>query len=232
MVAHHAGEGGDFHSLKTSREASRLHAQVRKSSKQDVSPSTAAAAPQSTRVTFPEVLVLDEVIDKNPIRQIGQLSVTRAGTLPTYSGKGVRGHLFRSEDSGDEVLILPGRQIPDGYSKVLRTPVDISSGVVDLSAGLWRRHPLAGQATVRDRSAVIAEVVKSWAGAFTYLEEDSARGIAGLRRPQLGALHAVHAHWAISEAPATIVMPTGTGKTEVMLSVLVTEWPSRLLGCV
>src|SRR3989442_90837 len=43
------------------------------------------------------------------------------------------------------------------------------------------------------------------------------------------AAHAVHAHWSVSDATATIVMPTGTGKTETMLSVLVSARCSRVL---
>jgi len=39
----------------------------------------------------------------------------------------------------------------------------------------------------------------------------------------------VHAHWAVSNAPATIVMPTGTGKTETMLSILVSSACFKLL---
>ena len=59
--------------------------------------------------------------------------------------------------------------------------------------------------------------------------EDAARDVKGLRGPQIGAVHAVHAHWTVSDAPATIVMPTGTGKTETMLSVLVSARCSRAL---
>jgi len=59
--------------------------------------------------------------------------------------------------------------------------------------------------------------------------EDPARGVKGLRGPQIGAVHAVQAHWTVSDAPATIVMPTGTGKTETMLSVLVSARCSRVL---
>ena len=59
--------------------------------------------------------------------------------------------------------------------------------------------------------------------------EDPARGVTGLRGPQIGAVHAVHAHWTVSDVPATIVMPTGTGKTETMLSVLVSARCSRVL---
>jgi len=42
----------------------------------------------------------------------------------------------------------------------------------------------------------------------------------GLRPPQIGALHAIAAHWSLHRNPATVVMPTGTGKTETMLCAL------------
>ncbi len=48
--------------------------------------------------------------------------------------------------------------------------------------------------------------------------------------PRRSALsHAIKAHWVISDAPATLVMPTGTGKTETMLGVLVSEEIAKLL---
>ena len=75
----------------------------------------------------------------------------------------------------------------------------------------------------------IRDVLNSWQGAFSYILEDPEKHIEGLRGPQIGALHAIHAHWAVSQSTATIVMPTGTGKTETMLSILVTEQCRRLL---
>ena len=51
----------------------------------------------------------------------------------------------------------------------------------------------------------------------------------GFRPPQIGALHAIKAHWVVSDAPATLVMPTGTGKTETMLAALVFEEIAKLL---
>ncbi|RZB19614.1 DEAD/DEAH box helicase [Streptomyces sp. F001] len=51
-----------------------------------------------------------------------------------------------------------------------------------------------------------------------------------LRRPQIGALHAVMGHWASGLAdPGIVVMPTGTGKTETMLALLVAARMERLL---
>ena len=46
---------------------------------------------------------------------------------------------------------------------------------------------------------------------------------AGFRSPQLGAIYAIKSHWTVSNSAATIVMPTGTGKTEVMIATVVSE---------
>ncbi|MCK8788157.1 DEAD/DEAH box helicase family protein, partial [Roseomonas sp. NAR14] len=73
----------------------------------------------------------------------------------------------------------------------------------------------------------------SWSSAFTFREEvrDGQGQIikCGLRPPQVGALFAALAHWRGAADPATIVMPTGTGKTETMLAILAHEWMPRLL---
>lgn len=70
-----------------------------------------------------------------------------------------------------------------------------------------------------------AKIQKEWIHKFQFKQEiiDSEGEVIsiGLRPPQIGALHAIGAHWSISNQPATIVMPTGTGKTETMLATLV-----------
>lgn len=45
----------------------------------------------------------------------------------------------------------------------------------------------------------------------------------GLRLPQFGALAAIQAHWSVSSDAATVVMPTGTGKTETMIMTIANE---------
>jgi superfamily II DNA or RNA helicase len=64
------------------------------------------------------------------------------------------------------------------------------------------------------------EVERSLQGSFEFIEEsEDPEGSAGLRAPQLGALHAILAQRTIdSHQPITIVLPTGTGKTETMLA--------------
>lgn len=67
-------------------------------------------------------------------------------------------------------------------------------------------------------------VVSSWIDSFRFrTEERDPNGVitrAGLRPPQIGALFAIGSHWSIGSQPASIVMPTGTGKTETMLATL------------
>jgi superfamily II DNA or RNA helicase len=64
------------------------------------------------------------------------------------------------------------------------------------------------------------EVIASWNNALSLKAEDLEKEIKGLRNPQLGGIYAALTHWTYSESIATVVMPTGTGKTETMLSLL------------
>jgi superfamily II DNA or RNA helicase len=67
-----------------------------------------------------------------------------------------------------------------------------------------------------------SKVLDNWKNRFSFVLEDG-NGTPGLRLPQLGALHAIAAHFAVGKKfePATIVLPTGTGKTETMLATQV-----------
>lgn len=50
-----------------------------------------------------------------------------------------------------------------------------------------------------------------------------------LRTPQKGALYSLKSHFTMSNDEATIVMPTGTGKTETMLVYIVSECLNKVL---
>ena len=71
------------------------------------------------------------------------------------------------------------------------------------------------------------EITSSWNGNVYIHEESETR--EGLRSPQLGAAYAVLAHWTISSEFSTVVIPTGVGKTETMLSLLVASRCKKLL---
>jgi len=83
--------------------------------------------------------------------------------------------------------------------------------------------------TAVDAERRCAGIVQSWEGKFTFAQEDPDHGKNGLRRPQIGALYAVLAHWSTTDADATVVMPTGTGKTETMLALLVCARLQRVM---
>lgn len=63
------------------------------------------------------------------------------------------------------------------------------------------------------------QIAESWNNKFCFVKETDEH--PGLRSPQIGALHALMAHVEDGEDSAIVVMPTGTGKTETMLSFLI-----------
>lgn len=75
------------------------------------------------------------------------------------------------------------------------------------------------------------KVLQSWSGDFSFNEFDHEAQQPGLRRAQIGSLHAIAAHFAVGREfeEATIVLPTGTGKTETMLASLVYRQLPKLL---
>ncbi|MFI7219972.1 DEAD/DEAH box helicase [Micromonospora maritima] len=126
----------------------------------------------------------------------------------------------------------------------------------DAGHGLWvannfGRWPATRAPRINDDAALTAQlptlrstgVRVSWLGSRSLVSPqavvdsyDEAIGFRShtqphsLRRPQIGALHSVLGYWAsgLSE-PGIIVMPTGTGKTETMLALLVAARAARLL---
>ncbi|MGC7872060.1 DEAD/DEAH box helicase [Desulfosporosinus sp. SYSU MS00001] len=64
-------------------------------------------------------------------------------------------------------------------------------------------------------------VLSSWKNVFSF--DAQYNDSIGLRPAQLGALFSIKSHWIVSNEPATVVMPTGTGKTETMIAVVVSE---------
>lgn len=162
---------------------------------------------------------------------IGQLMIPEReleGDWTRFVVPSVGGHRLLKADG--EVLYAfpkPPRpdQVPtDGTVLVGPIPAELG-GFIDLRASRWLAHP-----AINGPDVGTARARESWLHAFSYVGEDEVgAGRIGLRRPQLGALHAIHAHWSTSNEVATIVMPTGTGKTETMLATLVSARCERVL---
>ena len=186
------------------------------------------------RLLIPATFLINERTPScNLIQQLRAPSITREGHLINYSGNRISGHLFQpSESALQQILILPPKTktLPDAHAIILGFAIDPSSPNIDASKGVWLKGQVAAlsgsASTSRQR---IQQILASWKDAFHYVQEDSASGVTGLRAPQIGALHAIHAHWSTSEKTATIVMPTGTGKTDTMIAILVSARCNRLL---
>lgn len=86
----------------------------------------------------------------------------------------------------------------------------------------WLRHPFL---TEKDNKSI----TQSWNGVFVYKKEDPANNVLGLRPPQIGAIHSVMAHLENADDNGIVVLPTGTGKTETMISVLVSNQCPKVL---
>lgn len=65
------------------------------------------------------------------------------------------------------------------------------------------------------------QIVDSWDNTVNYVVEDLKKCQRGLREAQLGAIFAIRAHWIVNDDVSTVVMPTGTGKTETMITTIV-----------
>ena len=123
-------------------------------------------------------------------------------------------------DNGETIIITSRKKVkrPDNINGILHNKKD---GDID-----WQSHKLIDKVQNKIDELGLAEyanqIPNNWKNKFQYKAE--AKEIIdnsdfGLRPPQLGAIHAVGVHWSINNTPATLVMPTGTGKTETMLAV-------------
>ncbi|CAN5418734.1 hypothetical protein BH09BAC4_BH09BAC4_21150 [soil metagenome] len=95
---------------------------------------------------------------------------------------------------------------------------------------VFNATPTTSQA---DRTVHKEQVISSWVDALTIRKEklDHKGNISrpGFRTPQIKALFDLQGHWLASREAGTVVMPTGTGKTEVMLSLMILQQIRRLL---
>lgn len=185
-----------------------------------------------TTIAFPRQLALDARVNGSPIQQVQVADLLPAEyEVVPWKRRQAEGHQLVLP-SGEAVLILERSFTPPtGVSHVLKT----SGGA--LPASLDDVHELKAQwlqpKASRDPLTADPDACRdSWVNQFHFKEEETLADetvVTGLRPPQVGAVYATLAHWKVSSEPATIVMPTGTGKTETMIALLVHQRFSRLL---
>ncbi|MFE0116783.1 DEAD/DEAH box helicase [[Kitasatospora] papulosa] len=145
----------------------------------------------------------EERFERNKVRQL----LVPGGTLQAI---GEAGALRVSNVYGSWPAVRAAAEAADALTAVLS---DRSGQEVHWQGGRTAHPPNA--------------VVESYREAIGFRPHGEPRS---LRRPQIGALHAVMGHWASGLSdPGIVVMPTGTGKTETMLALLVAARMERLL---
>lgn len=158
------------------------------------------------------------IIDGNRARQL--LVNPQRAIIETVGGE----LLLRLLDGASHRLVRQ-RLVPQDNELALFIPrranLDEVSDLAEIPNVAW-----LGARTPRTPAAVL----ESLKGALSFIEENPEEGRGGLRTPQLGALHAVLGYWTTDPADAaTVVMPTGTGKTETMLALFASGMIERLL---
>lgn len=178
------------------------------------------------RLTLPPVKGVDVRTRKGIVGQLVAPAETVEGDWTKFVVPSRSGWRLAAPD-GRFFYVFPkaptSGQIPTDGAVLLG---DVAEGIadLDLSDSKWLAHPAVGSAITPD------QLRDSWIAAFNFIGEDQLRdGQVGLRRPQLGALHAIHAYWSTKSDVATVVMPTGIGKTETMVATLISARCSRVM---
>lgn len=187
------------------------------------------------KLKVPAVLGVDVKHRHAHVRQLLSPARELTGTVVKFTTDWGSYLRFTPDNEEHEVLLFKkapaGVELPDGVA-VLILPSMLAEAAEQLDArgGTWHRHPLLSLTAGLSVAEVASAARQSWQGVFHFASEDTAdSGAIALRRPQVGALHAIHAHWSVASSVATIVMPTGTGKTETMLATTVSCQCERIL---
>ena len=173
-------------------------------------------------------------IGSNEIQQLEFSDFSEEVGLEGYRVRGVSGWIAHREN-GTKILIVREKTTANPFGEVLLIPnIPLVSPIGEISFvnSKWLYPKQIQISDERDLIRSCNSARESWKNAFSYKEEvrdDAEIVINGLRSPQLGALHAALAHQTITNETCTIVMPTGTGKTETMLALFVNALPDNLL---
>ncbi len=179
------------------------------------------------QVALPARYGIDYKLAGNGIRQLqrptmnGVVEATRVGE----HGDPV-GYVIKSECGGQALMLTnPKAEAKWGGDVLVKDK--------RRDRWVWKIQDPSAEQTMPGTLMARAATLESWSGNFSFAEEvrDSQGevSVCGLRPPQIGALFGALAHWRSSDAPGTIVLPTGTGKTETMLALLAHERFDRLL---
>lgn len=198
-----------------------------------------AAAPSTVRLRLPARFAVEGSVKGNPVRQIAFKAAYYEGTLVPADLKRLSAFRFTFQSGAWIFIVSKKTAAAVADTPLLLVPeaesVDAIRDALERNDGAWLSpRPLRPSAlSDQDAAKICEDVLCSWRDQFTpregVLATDSIAERPGLRKPQVGALYAALAHATSSTQPATIVMPTGTGKTETMLAIYAHDRIPRLM---
>lgn len=169
------------------------------------------------------------------IRKVGENTIAQLSWGNNCEDVGVEGYRFRGvkgwtlhRENGEKILVVPNITTIDPYGSVLFLPevIELPHLESEFPQGTrWLKPRINTSLATEDIPKICSEARSSWKNAFIFKGEERIKEklIPGLRAPQIGALFATLAHWIVTDDVGTIIMPTGTGKTETMLALLAKE---------
>ncbi len=180
---------------------------------------------EELNVTYPERLKLALNLSGNRIEQLVSKTQVLKTSFRTEKKGRTRYLVGDSEGRKDVYFISPTQTKPKQSNIVIvekatsSVPKELHQIIKDNGAIRWHYSKTAVERTQEKAIKSADKAVTSWTDAVLIRKET--KDNKGLRTPQVGALHAILAHETVFEtSPATVVMPTGTGKTETMVSLV------------
>lgn len=194
----------------------------------------------SRQITFqtPQAVNIEGRLESAYLKKFAKKAASEVVTLETFSKGRLAGVLGFSE-SGKRYAFIDRKtstalDVDETYlvADASSTEACENSLSTESPLRLFPKTILPRTVELRELNRIADTARSSWSGQFKLIAEtqnDDGSFNAGLRTPQVGAIHAVLAHWSVSSNPATVVMPTGTGKTETMLALSTAVPMERLL---
>jgi len=183
---------------------------------------------RTTNITIPEIVIENKKIGKNHCKRI--YIPKKKVNVDIYDSDHDGWYEFRTKDnlpfSTFYLKKYKSKQatIDNAFCLLLKGEYNIAD-IDETSDFKWL------QTNIQSQSQSPKDIVDSWHNKFSFKEADEISNEPGLRKPQLGALHAIAAYFSLKKntEAATIVLPTGTGKTETMLATLIYKQFNKVL---
>jgi len=173
----------------------------------------------TTKVKIPELILENKRVGKNKLVQLAQKEELAEVDVYPYKPDVF---LLLDRFSRSFYLKLPNVKIKISNKNILKAKS--LTDITKLNEGTkltWDSHILSNSPRTPQK------ITESWKNSFYFRKEE--KDSLGLRPPQLGAIHAIASQWSKTSDCGTVVMPTGTGKTEIMISTLIYEQCERIL---